>query len=197
VNRSLNFGTGCCYANTWTLELSSCYLFPHGCRLAIGCHGWWEGWGRGLYTFSCSVLNPGFLTRDPDFGDFVWFWVASPGIAASPCLSPVAVQVPEYESKFKVFVLVLNCDLDGGFCSYWASAQRAVGACRISDARCGEQTRGASSLQVCSLVYLSHFLSGTSHIYVMIAPCLLYMLLYVEALEPVGMYSQFGLNTLE
>jgi hypothetical protein len=45
------------------------------------------------------------------------FGLASPQSAACPSLSPVAVQASECENKFKFsfFVLIFNCDLDGGF----------------------------------------------------------------------------------
>jgi hypothetical protein len=125
------------------------------------------------------------------------FRLASPGSADCPSLSPVAVQVSGYERKlkFSFFVLILNRDLDRGF----VHTRRLPSGLSV---RVEFQTRGAANRLAGPavsryLVYLSHFLSGTSHIYVMIAPCLLYMLLYVEVLERVDIYAQFGLNTLE
>jgi hypothetical protein len=72
-------------------------------------------WGRGLYELSCWVLDPGFFTRVPDFGDFVLFWVGQPREFCWPHLSSVAVQATGYDSKLKFTfdVLISNCTFDG------------------------------------------------------------------------------------
>jgi hypothetical protein len=92
-------------------------------------------------------------------------------------------------------VLILNCYLDGGLVHTLRLSSGLL--MRVELTMRGTANRLAWPAVSRYLVYLSHFLSGTSHIYFMIAPCLLYMLLYVEVLERVDIYAQFGLNTLE
>jgi hypothetical protein len=68
------------------------------------------------------------------------FGLATQGSAACPSLSTVAVQAYEYESKckFSFFVLILNCDLDGGF----VHARRLPSGLLV---RVEFQTRGAAN----------------------------------------------------